>query len=110
MKRWSKIVCNFVFAVALGAIANHFDIPIDYEKGCSAAENAIKLIANSVGSRSLSCNVVRAAKDIYEIAKQHKDEKTLCMAINKLYLLTKKARLSCDKATISEYIKEPATL
>lgn len=125
MKRWSKIVCNFVFAVALGAIANRFGIHIDftigenvrrpkqydYEKGCSAAENAIKSIANSVGSKSFDSNIVSAANNIYQIAKQHKDdENTIRTAINELNSLIKKVNFLSNKETISKFIKELATL
>lgn len=131
MKRLSKVVYYFVFTIALGTIANYFDIPIDFTVGenvrrpkqhdCeerysdndndSVAEKAIKSIANSVSSKSFSCDVVDAAYDIYKIAKQHKDdEKTLCTAIKELDSLMKKVRFSCDKATISKYIKELATL
>ena len=131
MKRLSKIVCYFVFAVALGTIANYFDIPIDFTVGenvrrpkqhdyeerysdndnDSVAEKAIKSIANKFVNNSLDFHIVNGANDIYEIAKKHKDdEKTLCTAIKELDSLMKKVDLSYNKVIISEYIKELATL
>ncbi len=131
MKRLSKVVYYFVFTIALGTIANYFDIPIDFTVGenvrrpkqhdyeerhsdndnDSVAENAIKSIANSVSSNSFGCDIVCAADDIYKIAKQHEDdEKTLCTAIKELDSLMKKVRFQSDKAIISKFIKELATL
>lgn len=131
MKQVVKIVGYFVFAIAFCAVANHFDIPVDFTVGesnrrpkrydyeerysdndnYSVAERAIKSIANRVGSNSPDYNIVSAANDIYKIAKKHKDdEKTLCTAIQELDLLMKKVICSYNKVTISEYIKELATL
>lgn len=131
MKKWLKIVRDLAFSVALDELTDLFYIPVDFTVGENAgrskhhnyeeryfdndndsvAEKAIKSIANGVGSKSFDSNIVSAANNIYQIAKQHKDdENTIRTAINELNSLIKKVNFLSNKETISKFIKELAIL